>query len=112
MKEVLHLKQRTLLIDCLNLIGLKDLVLREWMKLKTILSLKVFFLFEGTLIWLGIDWDVLLKSKAPIIPVTENDIDVSNFEKESKKFHESELESPFLDRSPVRSSYNLIVNIE
>lgn len=72
----------------------------------------IFFLFECTLIWLGIDWDVLLKSKAPIIPVTENDIDVSNFEKESKKFHESELESPFLDRSPVRSSYNLIVNIE
>jgi len=46
-----------------------------------------------------INWDEILKSKAPIIPVTNNDIDVSNFEKESKKFNQSELENPFHEKS-------------
>lgn len=48
-----------------------------------------------------INWDELLKSKAPIIPETENEIDVRNFRKETKKFTECELENPFHDKSPV-----------
>ena len=49
-----------------------------------------------------INWDEILKSKAPIIPETENDIDVRNFKKESKKYLECELENPFHEKSPVR----------
>jgi len=64
-------------------------------KLNLILSSKVTNLRIKKKILLEINWDLILKSKAPIIPLTENDIDVSNFEKENKKYLQSELENPF-----------------
>ena len=66
---------------------------------------------QSILISIEINWDEILKSKAPIIPVTENDIDVSNFEKENKKYLQSELENPFFhEKANVKKKIYICFN--